>query len=113
MVIVSFYVLMMVYEDEIEMYNVYNGDGYMVYVIENDIVMLKMNDDQPMAVDIVQKVMIMVSVVDQIINDVMIMANELFLPIEIKILTSSYILCGVNLHKSVLLVEIDLLLHMD
>jgi hypothetical protein len=108
---------MMVYEDEIEMYNVYNGDGYMVYVIENDIVMLKMNDDQPMAVDIVQKVMIMVSVVDQITNDVMIRANELFLPIEIKILTreikSSYILCGVNLHKSVLLVEIDLLLHMD
>lgn len=68
MVIVSFYVLMMVYEDEIEMYNVYNGDGYMVYVIENDIVMLKMNDDQSMVVDSVLKVMMVLSVVADMMN---------------------------------------------
>ncbi len=71
MVKVSFYELMLVYGDEIEMYNVYN----MEYVIENDTVMLKMNDDQSMVVDIVLKVMIIVSVVDQIINDVMIIVN--------------------------------------
>lgn len=47
------YVLMMVYEDVIEMYNVYN---YTVSLIENDTVKLKMDDDdQAMVVDIVLK----------------------------------------------------------
>ena len=112
MVIVLFYVLLMVYENEIERYNVYNYGYYMVYVVEKDIVRLKMDDDQAMVVDIVLKVMLMISVVDQIINDVMIMVNGLFLPIKIRIQNVKYLM-RVNLHKSVLLVEIYLLLHMD
>ena len=38
-VILLLYVLLMVYEDEIEMYNVYNDDDYRMYEIENDIAM--------------------------------------------------------------------------
>jgi hypothetical protein len=58
---------MMVYEDEIEMYNVYNNDDDMVYVVENDIEMM-MKDDQAMEVDIV----LILFVVDPIINDEMV-----------------------------------------
>ncbi len=68
-VIVMLFVLMRVYVDEIEMYNVYN-DG--VCLIENVVVMMKMNNDQAMEVDIVQKVL-MLSVV--VVDDVM---SELF-----------------------------------
>jgi hypothetical protein len=68
---------MMVYGDEIEMYNVYND---VVYSIENDIAMLKMNNDQAMEVDIVLKVL-MLSVVVVVVDDVM---NELFRTISNK-----------------------------
>jgi hypothetical protein len=68
---------MMVYGDEIEMYNVYND---VVYSIENDIAMLKMNNDQAMEVDIVLKVL-MLSVVVVVVDDVM---NELFRTISKK-----------------------------
>ncbi len=71
------FVLMMVYGDEIEMYNVYND---VVYSIENDIAMLKMNNDQAMEVDIVLKVL-MLSVVVVVVDDVM---NELFRTISKK-----------------------------
>ncbi len=71
------FVLMMVYGDEIEMYNVYND---VVYSIENDIAMLKMNNDQAMEVDIVLKVL-MLSVVVVVVDDVM---NELFRTISNK-----------------------------
>jgi hypothetical protein len=68
---------MMVYGNEIEMYNVYND---VVYSIENDIAMLKMNNDQAMEVDIVLKVL-MLSVVVVVVDDVM---NELFRTISKK-----------------------------
>ncbi len=71
------FVLMMVYGNEIEMYNVYND---VVYSIENDIAMLKMNNDQAMEVDIVLKVL-MLSVVVVVVDDVM---NELFRTISKK-----------------------------
>jgi hypothetical protein len=61
---------MMVYVDEMEMYNVYNDE---VYSIENDIVVLKMNNDQAMEVDIVRKVLMLSAVV--VVGDVM---NEMF-----------------------------------
>ncbi len=64
------FVLMMVYVDEMEMYNVYNDE---VYSIENDIVVLKMNNDQAMEVDIVRKVLMLSAVV--VVGDVM---NEMF-----------------------------------
>ncbi len=70
------FVLMMVYGDEIEMYNVYND---VVYSIENDIAMLKMNNDQAMEVDIVLKVLMLSVVV--VVDDVM---NELFRTISKK-----------------------------
>jgi hypothetical protein len=59
---------MMVCEDEIVMYNVYNNDDDKVYVVENDIEM-KMMDDQAMVVDIVPKLF----VVGLITNDVIVM----------------------------------------
>jgi hypothetical protein len=66
--IVLMYVLMTVYEDEIEMYNVYND-----YVV-HEIVKLKM-DNQATVVDIALKVIMTFSVVvDRLIN-------ELILPI--------------------------------
>jgi hypothetical protein len=66
--IVLMYVLMTAYEDEIEMYNVYND--YVVY----EIVKLKM-DNQATVVDIALKVIMTFSVVvDRLIN-------ELILPI--------------------------------
>jgi hypothetical protein len=58
---------MMVYEDEIVMYNVHNNYDDMVYVVENDIEMM-MKDDQAMEVDIV----LILFVVDPIINDEMV-----------------------------------------
>ena len=62
--IVLMYVLKTVYEDEIEMYNVYND--YEVY----EIVKLKM-DNQAMGVDIVLKVIMILPavVVDRMINE--------------------------------------------
>jgi hypothetical protein len=59
---------MMVYEDEIVMYNEYNNDVDKVYEVGNDNEMRKM-DDQAMVVDIV----LMLFVVDLILNDVMLM----------------------------------------
>jgi hypothetical protein len=61
---------MMVYEDEIVMYNAYNNDDDKVYVVENDIEMKKM-DDQAMVVDIA---LMLLFVDDLILNDVMVMA---------------------------------------
>jgi hypothetical protein len=67
---------MMVYEDEIVMYNEYNNDDDKVYVVENDIEM-KMMDDQAMVVDIV---LLFVVGVDLILNDVKVMLVNALIP---------------------------------
>jgi hypothetical protein len=67
---------MMVYEDEIAMYNEYNNDDDKVYVVENDIEM-KMMDDQAMVVDIV---LLFVVGVDLILNDVKVMLVNALIP---------------------------------
>ncbi len=86
-VIVILFVLMMVYVDEMEMYNVYNDE---VYSIENDIVMLKMNNDQAMEVDIVRKVLMLSAVVGDVMNEMFqTISNQLFE--ETIFLLSTYI----------------------
>jgi hypothetical protein len=67
---------MMVYEDEIAMYNEYNNDDDKVYVVENDIEM-KMMDDQAMVVDIV---LLFVVGVDLILNDVKVILVNALIP---------------------------------
>jgi hypothetical protein len=73
---------MMVYVDEIVMYNAYNNDDDdddKVYVIENDIEMKKM-DDQAMVVDIV-----LLFVVDLVLNDVIVMVVNALIQTKILI----------------------------
>ncbi len=68
---------MMVYEDEIAMYNEYNNDDDKVYEVENDIEM-KMMDDQAMVVDIV--LLLVVVGDDLILNDVKVMVVNALIP---------------------------------
>jgi hypothetical protein len=69
---------MMVYEDEIAMYNEYNNDDDKVYEVGNDIEM-KMMDDQAMVVDIVL-LLVVVGGGDLILNDVKVMVVNALIP---------------------------------